>query len=211
MGADTRATAGDAGERWELPRVGPENGPLLTASQLEDLQRQAWDEAFAQGREAGHREGREQAEAEARRLAQIADALCRPFERLDQQVEEEVVALSIAVASQIARREIQANPEQVVAVVREALASLPVNTGQIAICLCPADAALVKEALDEDIARGGWTITEDAAMAAGDCRVRCDYTHVDATLRTRLERVVARLLGDGAEDDADNADGADGR
>jgi flagellar assembly protein FliH len=191
-------------ERWELPHVNDESrrGSRATAGQLESLQKQAYEEGFSEGREAGFRQGLEQGAQEVQQrveyLAQLIEALNTPFEALDEQVIEQTAQLALAVAQQLVRRELKADPEQLVGVVREAVSILPVSARNIRVFLHPDDAGLLREALSlggaEDDARV-WQIVEDPLISRGGCRVSAENSMIDATLEKRLQRMVAGLLG----------------
>lgn len=209
----------EAFQRWELPSVETPGEPVTadapdgaeqmrppTAEEIEAIQKQAYDEAFAQG----YQEGMERAQAEARtklqvqgkRLEELMAALAHPFEQLDQQVEQELVALVIAMVRQFVRREIKSDPGQIVAVVREAMAALPVAARNIAIHLHPEDAAQVREALTVAEGERPWRVVEDLAQTRGGCRVTTETSHVDASLETRLAAVIAAVFGGGRAGDA---------
>ena len=89
---------------------------LLTASQLDEIRKAAQQEGFEQGRKEGqaygHREGLEQGRTEIQdrvsRLEQLLMALDRPFEQLDQQVENEIVTLVISMVRQLIRPALEA-------------------------------------------------------------------------------------------------------
>lgn len=188
-------------ERWEIPAVGQGNGMHpMTAVQLEALQKQAYDEAYKEGMEAGRKDGREAGKEEMRaavqRLEQVIHSFASPMEELDEQVEEEMVSLSIAIARQIIRRELQASPDEVIAVVREALAALPSSARRVRIYLHPEDSALVKETMS--ISSGGdqhWQLVDDPVLTRGGCRVEAEHSRIDATVEKRLNAVVAELFG----------------
>jgi len=197
-------------ERWQVPEVGP-GGP--TARQLEELQRAAWEEGFA----AGRREGLERGEAEVRArvaaLERVLDTLAAPLAEVDEAVERELVALAVAMARQIVRRELRTDPGEVVAAVREALAALPAGAREVRVVLHPEDAALVRERLAGGGRERAWTIEEDPALTRGGCRVVTPTSEVDATLEHRLGAVIARVLGgerdgDGGEDEGARGGGA---
>ncbi len=195
-------------ERWQVPEVGP-GGP--TARQLEELQRAAWEEGFA----AGRREGLERGEAEVRArvaaLERVLDALAAPLAEVDEAVERELVALAVAMARQIVRRELRTDPGEVVAAVREALAALPAGAREVRVVLHPEDAALVRERLAGGEEGRAWTIEEDPTLTRGGCRVLTSTSEVDATLERRLGAVVARVLGgDRGDDEADASGGGTG-
>lgn len=215
----------------------PEPPPVLTAEELEAMQRQAFEEAAREGREAGYREGfdkgsqegyregydkgfqqgyregREKGEAEGRAaaersleeevnyLGQIMTALAEPLKVLDDQVEEELVALAMTVARQLVRRELKTDPGQIVAVVREALALLPLSQRTVTLTLHPEDAERVRSALKLDQIRVPWQIVEDPLLSRGGCRVETEVSRIDATVEARLAAVIATALGGERESD----------
>jgi flagellar assembly protein FliH len=200
-------------ERWEVPAVsaaGKDTGlKPLTAVQIEALQKQAYDEAYQQGLEAGRRDGREAGMEEMRvatqRVEQIVHALAEPLADVDKRVEEEMVTLAIAIARQLIRRELQANPDEVVAVVREALAALPSSARHIKIFLHPDDSALIMEALSiSNSSDQIWQVIEDPVLTRGGCRVEADHSRIDATVEKRLNSVVAELFGGARSSDPAN-------
>lgn len=210
-------------------RVGghPKISSGLTVDDIELIQKQAHSEAFAQGQkegrkqgyEAGHVEGLEKghlqgyqdglkkglAEAEAQRRQQTHDfiklmeSLSEPFKILDEQVEEQLVQLVIAIARQLIRREIRQHPGEIMAVVREAISILPVAAQKMILYLHPADAELVKSSLALTEAVTTWQIIDDPLMTQGGCKVATEVSTVDATIEKRLAAVIAMVLGDERE------------
>ena len=128
-------------------------------------------------------------------------ALALPFEALDQEVEEKLVALSMAVARHLVRREFRTDREQIVAVVREAVTALPESGRSVQLYLHPEDAALVRELVPVPEGENPWTIFEDPTITRGGCRVTTDISRVDATLEARLNAVIASSMGGDREQD----------
>ncbi len=186
-------------ERWELPLVEGVLGTpgVMTAKQVEVIQKQAYDEGFAQGRS----DGLKQMQQQALRFEQLITALQTPFADLDQQVEQELVKLAVVVARQLVRREIKTDPGAVVAVVREAMGQLPVSSQQINLHLHPEDAALVRTALSLNDEDRRWRIVEDPVLARGDCRILTETSRIDATVEARLTAIIATMLGGERRDD----------
>ena len=125
----------------------------------------------------------------------------RPFTALDAAVEQELVALAFAFARQLVRRELKADPGQIVGIVRDALQSLPVATRDIKVHLNPADAKLVREHLPAVDQHRAWAIVEDPMLTRGGARVETATSQVDARLESRLGALVAELLGSDREGD----------
>jgi flagellar assembly protein FliH len=191
----------DVCRRWQAPDVDPpkEEQPvteLLTAERVAELEAavraEAWEKGYQEGLAAGAAEIRER----GRRLAAIVDALAEPLADLDETVEAELVALARALARQVVRRQFQLQPDEIVPVVREAVAALPAGDRTVEIRLHPEDRALVTEALSLDEQGTGWTLRDDPELSRGDCRVRAEHSEVDARLETRMATIFAAVLGD---------------
>lgn len=218
-------------EPWKLPVVGEpeeEEPPVVvveeaeypampTAEEIEAMQKQAYEEAraagyrdgsergYRDGREEGYRvgydEGRADAASLAKRLQDVIECLSEPLAQVDEQVEQELVALAIAIAKQLVRRELRTEPGEIVAVVREAMAILPSGARKIGLYLHPDDAELVRSTLALDELAPRWKIVEDPLLTRGGCRVIADASRIDATVESRLASAIARLFGGEREED----------
>lgn len=190
-------------------------GSLLTAEQLEQVQSQAYREGFEQGKKDGFEYGHKESLATARsghiekaaKMDELLFALNTPFKELDEQVERELISLTISMVRQLVRREVKLDPSQIIGVVREALALLPVSARNVRLVLHPEDAKLVREIFevsDKDLA---WTILEDPVLERGGCKVTTDTSQIDATLESRLVAMITTLLGgDRNRDETDAED-----
>lgn len=187
-------------ERWELPVVEGRDAfnslRPMTADKLDAIHKEAQKEGFEQGYKEGIDAAQKEIAAQMQRMKQIMRALSEPLAAADEQVEQELIALAMAVARQIIRRELQTDPEQVVAVVREAMAELPSSARNIRIFLHPDDASLVRDALNtEEDETAPWKIVEDMVLTRGGCRVESDTSRIDASVEKRLNSIVAELMG----------------
>lgn len=202
---------------------------LPTLDEIEQIQTSAHEEGFAagyqegrqEGRDQGYKKGQQEGHAEgyqngygegltaardellsrAQYLDQILTYLCQPLELVDSTVEEELARLATEIARQLVRRELRTSPGEVVAVVREAVALLPVGNPDLEVHLHPEDAQLIRDAL----VMGGqdgqpmWRIMEDPSISRGGCVVQTELSRIDATIEKRLGAVIANVLGDGRE------------
>jgi flagellar assembly protein FliH len=183
--------------RWTLPEVSGTNTiqgrrPGKTVAEIEDVERRAYEEAFAQGREAGYQAGFAAARAEAQqqieklksqvaRLDAMFGLLNAPLEQMNAEVE---------------RRELKTDPTQVIAIIRETVALLPASARDVRVHLHPEDAAVVRERLAATTADRAWTIVEDPVLTRGGCKVTTDTALIDARVEKRLNEVIAAVLGD---------------
>lgn len=188
---------------------------LPTAEDLEALRQAAYEEGFAAGRTEGLQQGAEEVQAQAQRLTSLIAALARPLEQLDARVEEELVALAIALVRQLVRRELKTDPGMIVAAIQEAIAVLPAAAREIAVKVHPEDAALLREVYSgpAGAAGPGWRIVETPAVGRGGCIVVTSTAEVDATLERRLAAAIRHIFGGDRVSDAqaDFAEGPDAR
>jgi flagellar assembly protein FliH len=189
---------------WVPPEVsGPVVGQERRGADPGHAERAAWETGFAAGREAGASAARREQQvllADLERRVQsvgaVLDCLAQPLHQLDAEVERQLVLLAGAIARQVVRREIRAQPDQIVAVIRETVALLPAATRDVRVHLHPDDAALLRERLREPGAEAAWSIVEDPVLSRGGCRVTTENSTIDARVEQRLGAAIAAVLGD---------------
>ncbi len=196
--SDTKAKMSTEGaQRWTAPDMGAPFAPqpMATVGGLVDLQAEAHKEAFEQGLAEGREAGRAEVRAQVERLSGMFYDLAKPFEVLDAEVERELLTLAMALARQIVRRELKADPTQIIGIIREAIAALPVAAREVRVHLHPEDAAVVRQHLAPTESERAWTIVEDPVMARGGCQINTATSRIDARLETRLGAILSELLG----------------
>jgi len=203
----------DESAKTEEVNIEEEPVSVLTVEEIEAMQKQAYNEAFAQGKKDGFQQGFDEGskkgydenlhllQQQAKELVSLLESLSEPFRLLDDEVEKELVKLAIGIATQIIRREIKLNPGQIVAAAREAINVLPLSSQKIILYLHPDDAELVRSALSLDELSTAWNIIEDPLITRGGCKVDTEVSHVDATIEHRLAAVIANVLGSEREQD----------
>lgn len=197
--------------RWDLPAVagktvqGRRAG--RTVSELEEVEQRTHKEAYTKGHAAGVAAARaesqqalNQLKSQVAALENMLGAIAQPFRDLDAQVEEQLVQLAVTIARHLVRRELRTDPAQVIAIVRETVALLPAATRDVRVHLHPEDAAVVREKLATPSADRAWTIIEDPVMTRGGCRVATDTAHIDQRLETRIQSIMAAILGEERSD-----------
>jgi flagellar assembly protein FliH len=190
--------------RWELPQI---NGPVLARNRrvadLSVIEREAWEKGYAEGREAAtaavHQEQQAttlELDRRVQNLASILDFLSKPMAALDEQVQRQLVSLAGAIARHIVRRELKTHPDEIVAVIRETVALLPLTARDVRVHLHPEDARLVRARLAEASGERAWSIAEDPIISRGGCRVSSENSTIDAQLDQRLGAAIAAAMGD---------------
>jgi flagellar assembly protein FliH len=194
-------------ERWRLPEV---EGPIIggarqdrRAAVADESAKNALKEAEARAYEAGMARARAEMAAKLaavderiKRLDAALQLLARPFQQLDADIESELAQLALSVGKQLARRELHIEPTQVIAILRESLALLPIAAREVRVHLHPEDAATVREHLTAPAADRAWTIVEDPTLSRGGCVIHSQSSRIDARLEARIAAVAASALGD---------------
>ena len=191
---------------WSLPEIGAEHKSQKKSAHSVDhhkelekeiarLKEQARREGFDQGRAEGLAKTREEGAVYVARFEALIQSLATPLEQLSGEVEDELVKLAVAVAKQIVRRELKTEPTQVIGVVKEAIAALPVAGQNIKLHLHPEDARLIAETVLANVSERKWELVENPVMQRGGCRIETDTASVDATIEARVAAISARIMG----------------
>lgn len=209
------AAAAQAAERWSIPAVeGPIVGQRRDAREETQQARREREAERARGYEAGLAAGtaeqqRLTAELQARvqRLDAILDALAKPMETLEAAAEQQLLALVLAIGKQLARREIRAQPGEIIGLIRESVGRLPPPARDVRVRLHPDDAAIVREQLAQPAGNRAWTLIEDPTQARGGCLVLTETSCIDQRFEARVNALVCTLMGDERAADRARVDG----
>lgn len=204
MSEVVRKPPADRLARWQAPAIGASTTPAKpSAADLAALRRDAREQGFERGHAEGLAAAQQQLDAMSAQFAAILEALRAPLDAVDDEVVERITDLAVRIARRLVRRELRTNPSEVVAVVREALAVLPLGLTDVRLHLHPDDARLIGETLSPAEGEAAWRIVEDPVITRGGCRISSASSQVDATVETRLARVINTVLG--GERDGDRA------
>ena len=208
--SDSTGPRASVAERWSLPAV---DGPIVglrrdsaarardvEATRANDVARQAeLKRGYEAGVSAGRAELQSQNEALATRIARldaILGRMAQPLAALDEEIEQQLVLLALAVGKQLARRELKADPGQISALIREAVGRLPAAAREVRVHLHPEDAAAIAERLASAGGERAWTVVEDPTLTRGGCLVRSENSQIDARVESRVNAIVSAMLGE---------------
>lgn len=197
----SKIISGDAAyQRWNLPEVAGERSAVpvqqqyLRADHLEKIQKQAYDEAYAQGLKDGLAAGQAQIKSSAQRLTQLTGKLADLLGGLDQAVEQELLEYVMLISRLILRRELQSDRDYLANLINEGLSVMPLSCRNVKVALHPEDAEWLKSHAALPASDKTWHIVEDRSLARGDCRIVSDSSRVDATLDQRLAAIEQALF-----------------
>lgn len=173
-------------------------------------ERSGREAGLAAGQEEGLMAGRAQASEELERIQSMMEELQEQMAAYEAEMAQPILDVALAVAQQVVRGEIKADPARLLGVIREALSALPELHQQPRVQLHPEDCVLVQTLMKEQAATDGWRFEADATIEPGGCKLQTGSVDVDMTLPTRWRRVVATLGRDDAwSDDPDGPGVAD--
>ena len=174
---------------------------LPTAEELEALREQARADGLEEGRAAGHAEGyadgaragQMEAESELEHLRTIAATFSEAVMQADETIAHDVLELALRLARGMVRTAFEVRPELILPVVQEAIGYLPVLAQPATLSLHPLDAEIVRQAMGQELVKGGWRIVEDAQLARGGCKVDTASNQIDAQAQARWARLTHAL------------------
>ena len=164
-------------------------------SQQQKIRQQAYEKSYAKGYMEGLAQGQKEVGIQLEYLRSIMATLAMPLSEFDNQLVDEMVQLNMSVVKQLVRRELKTSPDEIVAVIKEALSILPTTSSEVTLELHPEDAELVRHTLMNPDAESNWTINVDPVLTRGGCRVLTKSSRIDATVEARLNAVIASVMG----------------
>jgi flagellar assembly protein FliH len=148
----------------------------------------AYTRGFAEGQQRAYAETRPALErAQTAITAAVAD-FARERQQYFQDVEAEVVALSLAVTRKILNRESQLDPLVLRGVVRAALERLSTGTA-VSLHVPPLQAAEWRKVLDHDPLRTPVEIVEDNALGVEECRLETQLGNTHLSVEAQLKEI----------------------
>lgn len=178
-------------------------------SGLEEGYNTGHDKGHDEGYKAGYAEGTEKSQAEANRIAQLANGSSRAINQLHEDLGQAVLALAVNIAQHVLHTELKDYPEQLLPLVRESLKDVEQSDQAVSLLLHPDDLPLIEQHMADDLAHHSWRLQADDTISAGGLKVKSALGHIDATLETRWRRTIARLGPSMAPADAADKDDHD--
>lgn len=203
----------------------PEPTPTLTAEELEAIRQAAWEEGMQEGREAGFakgleegkleglqqghaaglEQGREEGLAMGRELVeqavahwqQLASRLATPLAELDDEVEQQLLSLTLQLTKALIKHEAETSPRLLLAALKEGLAQLPAAESGVTLQLHPEDVERVVAAFGaEECDKRGWRLEADPTLSLGDVQLATTLSSIDMQLEARINQLLRNFLRD---------------
>lgn len=166
--------------------------------QAQEIARQAYEEGFAAGEAEGRAFGESQYRAYLQRLEATLQDLGQTTLILGEALDEERLALVLAVGEHLALQQLQETPEGIRRLVARILEGLPFplprgrREGEmtVQVFLNPADLAHLDQGLED---HPGMALVSDATLSRGSVRVEAPQGILNSTLERRRDHLVALI------------------
>ena len=183
--------------KWKSPSLTGEKPTDVTAGRDDpNPDRASYDAAHQEGYKAGLEQAKAETDQQLQLVTDYLVMLSRPFDEQNQQLAESLAALSGKIAKAVVRKELNENPKLIMTIVRDSLAALNDNHGEITLHLHPEDAKLIREMIDNDGQEKIWTLVDDPLISRHECRVVSNDSLVDANIDTCIDLIVNQFIED---------------
>ncbi|MCP5160341.1 MAG: flagellar assembly protein FliH [Hahellaceae bacterium] len=183
---------------------------------LEDGRKEGLAKGHSEGLEQGHAEGKAKGLVEGKaegmrlgaehaqqqrqqeidellqRVSGVLEELLEPIRLHEDEIEEAVLNLVLAISRAVTRRELQIDSRQIAGVVREAFQLLPETKDNVRIHINPVDEVWVSPLLAKLEANASLSMND--AILAGGCKVETQHSLIDFTVEKRFQKVVQQML-----------------
>lgn len=194
-------------QRWEMTsfeedrpvakKLTAENLAAANKAELDKLRLKAQKEGFTKGFEEGHQLGVSTAQKDMQQELATFLTMSSQFNLAVQQAEQimaqDVLDLALDVAKAMLKSALNINPELIIPIVEQAIASLPSVQQPAQLLLNPRDAELVKNHIGTELSETGWVIVPDPHLNQGDCRIETLKNQINASLPSRWQQLVDAL------------------
>jgi flagellar assembly protein FliH len=169
---------------------------------LARLEREAYEKGFEQGQKDGLSLGEKRVQETVGQMEALLRAMTGLKKQVYDEAEAELLRLSVEIARQIIRREVNTDPSVVTRAIRAAFEYLG-DQNQVRISVSPEDMKEVQKVLP-DLAQlhrlEGFELMEDRAVARGGCILETGFGRINGTIEDQLAMLkeeLERCLGTG--------------
>jgi flagellar assembly protein FliH len=177
-----------------LFRAEEEAAKEAKAKDLSEIEREAYQKAFAAGQQSGLEMAEKKTEIIAKRFALSLEEVGILREKLIKAAERDLVELAIEIAKKLVHREIQIDENIITTLVRVALERLAVKNG-IKVTVNPLDAKILSAELQDLLGEEGTIdLKTNEDLRRGDCLVESEYGSIDARISQQFKEIEEGLL-----------------
>jgi flagellar assembly protein FliH len=196
--------------RQKGEKLGYEAGHLegLEKGQIEG-RKLGFDSGFEKGEAQALEQGEKNNQKNTNNLKSILNAIDQHLNQQKKEVSENLPDIILAIAKAVVTQELSQGSEHIVAIVQQALDSLPLESGHLKIEVNPQDLPYIEAAIEQGEFEGEAHASEK--IDEGGCRIHTRYSAVNFTISERWQaiekqyrRQVQLALNDNEDDNDDN-------
>ena len=157
--------------------------------------KQGTEKGFKEGEQQGLDEGKIRSEKLASQWESLIARLHCPLEKLDDNVEYQLINLATELAEQITRCEVEKNPQVILQALKQGVEALPVSEQKLTILLHPDDLSFVQQAYSaETCLERKWVLQPDPTLLRGDCQIHTQTSSIDYTFDARIKQILSQFF-----------------
>ncbi len=166
-------------------------------ARIDAMEQEAFAKGYAQGEREGLAAAAEQADVLITRLSGTIDDIASLRAGMLHKTERDVVRMALAIAQRVMHRELDTDPELLLAMARVAIDRL--GDGIVATIHLHTDdhrALMAVRARRPDLVPSAVALQPDVTVARGGCVVRSEFGVIDLGLDTQIAELSRALLGE---------------
>lgn len=153
-----------------------------------------YTQGYEKGEQAAREEVMQQATQQFAPLADVANQFSDAVSALDLVMVEQIAQMALRIGTALARRQLDIAPETVCDLVTDLMGPDNEPLSKPVLWLNPDDVELVSDHLKDALKNSEWTISPDASVSRGGCRVTSKTGEIDAQFETRVSNMVKGLF-----------------
>jgi len=197
-------------------------GGAAAASAPDGEQQQALLDAARQaGYQEGYRDGlvaldnfkRSVQQQNTAQFGALLEQFDQQLDALELEMARSLARVAAAIAQQVVRDELVAQPQRIARVAQEAVEAVLISARHIVVQVNPQDLPLVEHGAADALAARGARLVGDPGIERGGCRVLSDVGTIDARIGARWQQASASIGAElpwGSDDAAASASGEGG-
>jgi flagellar assembly protein FliH len=182
------------GSRLEKPKITVQTGSgfaEMTQNHIMDVEKQAFEQGYAEGERIGKQMGEAMVESVCRRYEMSLTDLAVSHKAMKLGMEEQTVRFALEIARKIIQRELTMDADLVTALTHVALKRLSGHQS-ITLRLSRHDFQRVRTAIED--ANPAVTVKEDPALERGDYTIETGQTHMDGRVASQIDAIGRALF-----------------
>ena len=162
---------------------------------FEEGLKQGYQEGYQKGEQQALSDGAEELKNKMDYLNGLITELAKPLTLLNDEIEQQLLSLVIAMVKSIVKHEINSHPNYIDSALKEGLKALPLQSKNVTIQLHSDDIELLESIYTQDeINKHCWQFEANNHLSRGDCIIQNQYSEVDLRLDEKLNKVLSHCI-----------------